>query len=56
MQVISCLTPLSELLGYSTAVRVASSGHATFSLEFDRYQVMDAMVEAEAIKKTTGFE
>ncbi|XP_012145634.2 mitochondrial ribosome recycling factor 2 isoform X1 [Megachile rotundata] len=54
-KVIKCLAPLSELLGYSTAVRVVSSGHATFSLEFDHYRKMDAMVEAEAIKKATGF-
>ena len=54
-KVINCLAPLAELLGYSKAVRIISSGHATFSLEFDHYEMMDSMNEAEAIKRTTGF-
>lgn len=52
---VHCLVPLVELLGYSKAVRIISSGHATFSLEFDHYEVMDSMNEAEAIKRVTGF-
>ncbi|XP_050487710.1 ribosome-releasing factor 2, mitochondrial [Bombus huntii] len=54
-KVVHCLIPLVELLGYSKAIRIISSGHATFSLEFDHYEVMDSMNEAEAIKRVTGF-
>lgn len=54
-QVVYCFAPLAELLGYSTTVRIISSGHATFTLEFDRYELMDSANEAEAIKRVTGF-
>ncbi|KOC59752.1 Elongation factor G [Habropoda laboriosa] len=54
-KVVHCVAPLAELLGYSTAVRVISSGHATFTLEFDHYELMDSINEAEAIKRVTGF-
>ncbi|XP_076659748.1 mitochondrial ribosome recycling factor 2 [Halictus rubicundus] len=54
-KVIRCLAPLAELLGYSTTLRILSSGHATFSLEFDHYEQLDPINEAEAIKRITGF-
>ncbi|KAK9294370.1 hypothetical protein QLX08_010990 [Tetragonisca angustula] len=54
-KVIHCLVPLVELLGYSKVVRVISSGHATFSLEFDHYELMDSSSEAKAIRRITGF-
>ncbi|XP_076760367.1 mitochondrial ribosome recycling factor 2 isoform X2 [Xylocopa sonorina] len=54
-RVIECFAPLAELLGYSTTVRILSSGHASLSLEFDHYELMDSASEAEAIKKVTGF-
>ncbi|XP_076637284.1 mitochondrial ribosome recycling factor 2 [Colletes latitarsis] len=54
-KVIKCFAPLAELLGYSTTLRILSSGHATFSLEFDHYETMDPINEAEAVKRITGF-
>ncbi|XP_053984350.1 ribosome-releasing factor 2, mitochondrial [Hylaeus volcanicus] len=54
-KVIRCLVPLAELLGYSTELRILSSGRATFSLEFDHYEKMDPTTEAEAVKRVTGF-
>ncbi|XP_076235485.1 mitochondrial ribosome recycling factor 2 [Calliopsis andreniformis] len=54
-KVIKCFAPLAELLGYSTTLRILSSGHATFTLEFDHYRRMDPINEAEAIKRITGF-
>nr|XP_033337271.1 ribosome-releasing factor 2, mitochondrial [Megalopta genalis] len=54
-KVIKCFAPLAELLGYSTTLRILSSGHATFSLEFDHYEPLDSSSEAEAIKRITGF-
>ncbi|KAG7202618.1 hypothetical protein KM043_009803 [Ampulex compressa] len=53
-KVFETLTPLSELLGYSTTLRIITSGHGTFSSEFSHYQLMDAASETEAIQKITG--
>lgn len=54
-KIITCTIPLSELLGYSTQLRIISSGTATFSMEFSHYQPMSTMDEQVAIKKITGF-
>ncbi|XP_029168268.1 ribosome-releasing factor 2, mitochondrial [Nylanderia fulva] len=54
-KVIRTLAPLSELLGYSTALRIITSGRATFSLEFSHYQLMTAADEDEAISKLKRF-
>lgn len=54
-KVISTLAPLAELMGYSTALRIMTSGNATFSLEFSHYQPMTLANEEEAIRKFTGF-
>ncbi|CAK9809277.1 Ribosome-releasing factor 2, mitochondrial [Anthophora plagiata] len=54
-KVIQCVAPLAELLGYSKEIRIISSGLATFTLEFDHYELMDSVSEAEAIKQITGF-
>ncbi|XP_072745297.1 ribosome-releasing factor 2, mitochondrial [Anoplolepis gracilipes] len=54
-KVIRTLAPLSELLGYSTTLRIITSGTATFSIEFSHYQLMTATVEDKAIEKIKGF-
>ncbi|XP_025987950.1 ribosome-releasing factor 2, mitochondrial isoform X2 [Solenopsis invicta] len=54
-KVIRTFAPLSELLGYSTTLRIITSGNATFSLEFSHYQLMTAVDEQEAIEKIKGF-
>ncbi|OAD60359.1 Ribosome-releasing factor 2, mitochondrial [Eufriesea mexicana] len=53
-KIVHCLVPLAELLGYSRAVRIISSGHASFSSEFDHYEPLDPINEAIAIKNITG--
>ena len=40
--------PLSEMFGYATAMRSATQGRATYSMEFDSYKAVPAHV-AEAI-------
>lgn len=47
--------PLAELMGYSTILRTISSGTATFTMEFNVYQVMGASDEDNAIKSVRGF-
>ncbi|XP_020287583.1 ribosome-releasing factor 2, mitochondrial isoform X2 [Pseudomyrmex gracilis] len=54
-KIMRYLAPLSELLGYSTTLRIVTSGNATFSLEFNHYQQMSAIDEEEAIEKARGF-
>ncbi|KAM3959287.1 mitochondrial ribosome recycling factor 2 [Aphomia sociella] len=54
-KVIDSLTPLSELLGYSTTLRSLSSGLATFTMEFHSLQQMSPHDEEKAIKNVTGF-
>ena len=53
-RLIKTLAPLSELLGYSTALRIISSGSATFTLQFHNYRAMGPLEEQEAVKKITG--
>ncbi|EZA47943.1 ribosome-releasing factor 2, mitochondrial [Ooceraea biroi] len=50
-KVIRALVPLSELMGYSTTLRILTSGNGTFSLEFDRYQLMTAADEWKVIEE-----
>jgi len=54
-QVLIADAPLSELLGYSNALRVLTSGKASFTMEFQKYEGMSSQEEAEAIKRETGF-
>ena len=46
-QKINASTPLSEMFGFATPLRSMSSGRATFSMEFKRYELIP-----EAIAKT----
>lgn len=54
-QVIECLTPLSELLGYSTDLRCLSSGTSTFTMEFHSNQPMSPLERDKAITSIRGF-
>uniref|UniRef100_A0A6V7INF1 Elongation factor EFG domain-containing protein n=1 Tax=Bracon brevicornis TaxID=1563983 RepID=A0A6V7INF1_9HYME len=54
-KIIRSLTPLSELLGYATKLRILTSGTGNFSLEFDSYRRMTCSDEQEAIRNITGF-
>ncbi len=47
-KVISASVPLSEMFGYSTDLRSASQGRATYSMEFDKYSEAPASI-AEVI-------
>ncbi len=49
-KIIRAEVPLAEMFGYSTAVRSATQGRATYSMEFEKYSEAPANV-AEAIIK-----
>ncbi|KAI4498896.1 hypothetical protein M0802_006071 [Mischocyttarus mexicanus] len=54
-KIITAFVPLSNLLGYSTNLRIITSGNSTFTVEFSHYKAMDSNDEQEAIKRITGF-
>ncbi len=46
--------PLSEMFGYSTDLRSATQGRATYTMEFKRYSQAPASVAEAIVKKRTG--
>jgi len=49
MTVISASVPLSEMFGYSTSLRSATQGKATFSMEFESYAACPRNVQEDVI-------
>ena len=43
--------PLSEMFGYSTDLRSATQGRATYTMEFTKYSVAPANITDEIINK-----
>ncbi len=52
-KIINASVPLSEMFGYSTDLRSASQGRATYSMEFDKYDEAPTSV-SETIIATRG--
>lgn len=50
-KIIRADVPLAEMFGYATAVRSATQGRATYSMEFDQYAEAPASVADAIIKK-----
>ena len=52
-QVLSIIAkvPLSEMFGYTTALRSMTSGQGSAQMEFDHYDVVPANVEKEIVEK-----
>lgn len=55
IRVIEAETPLVELKKYSSYLRKLTSGRASFTMEFIRYQLLSQKEQSEAIKSVTGF-
>jgi len=53
-KIIACYVPLSEMFGYSTELRSASQGRATYGMEFDHYEEVPTNV-ATKIREERGF-
>lgn len=53
-KIIDAFVPLSEMFGYSTDLRSATQGRATYSMEFDHYEEVPKNVSEEIIKKRNG--
>ncbi|NOQ32532.1 MAG: elongation factor G [Helicobacteraceae bacterium] len=53
-KIIDAHVPLSEMFGYSTDLRSATQGRATYAMEFDHYAEVPRNVSEEIIKKRNG--
>lgn len=53
-QVVKAEVPLSEMFGYVTSLRTLSSGRATSTMEFLKYEAAPAFVSDEVVKKVKG--
>ena len=45
------MVPLSEMFGYSNALRTMSQGRATFSMNFEHYEAVPFSIAEEVVKK-----
>ncbi|UJF30522.1 elongation factor G [Kaistella sp. 97-N-M2] len=53
-KVIKGFVPLSEMFGYVTTLRTLSSGRATSSMEFEKYEAAPSNVAEKVIEKARG--
>ena len=51
---IQAAVPLAEMFGYSTSLRSATQGRATYSMEFDEYAEAPKMVVDAVVSQKTG--
>jgi elongation factor G len=51
-KLVNAHVPLSEMFGYSTDLRSATQGRATYSMEFGHYAEAPNSISEEIIKKT----
>lgn len=49
VKIISAHVPLAEMFGYATTLRSMTQGRATYSMQFDHYQVVPANVQQQII-------
>lgn len=55
-KVIKATVPLSEMFGYVTSLRTLSSGRATSTMEFEKYEVAPQNIADEVVAKAKGNE
>jgi len=53
-QVISAMVPLAQMFGYSTDLRSATQGRATYAMTFDHYEPVPKSVSEEIVAKVKG--
>ena len=53
-KVIKAFVPLSEMFGYVTSLRTLSSGRATSSMEFEKYEAAPQNIAEDVIAKAKG--
>jgi elongation factor G len=53
-QVINADVPLAEMFGYSTDLRSATQGRATYTMQFDHYEKVPGSVSEELVTRKAG--
>jgi elongation factor G len=53
-QVVNSMVPLAQMFGYSTILRSATQGRATYSMTFDHYEPVPKSVAEEIVAKAKG--
>jgi len=53
-QVVSAMVPLANMFGYSTDLRSATQGRATYTMTFDHYEPVPKSVSEEIVAKVKG--
>jgi len=53
-KIIDAFVPLAEMFGYSTDLRSATQGRATYAMEFDHYEEVPRNIAEEIQKKRNG--
>ena len=53
-KIVDAFVPLAEMFGYSTDLRSATQGRATYAMEFDHYEEVPKNVAEEIQKKRNG--
>lgn len=55
IQVISAQVPLAEMFGYSTDIRSASRGRATYTMQFLRFGEVPSQVAKQVVERIRGY-
>lgn len=55
IKILNGLVPLSETFGYTTTLRSASQGRASYSMEFKEYEMVPENISNQIIKKMRGY-
>jgi len=50
-KIVRAVAPMAEMFGYSTDLRSATQGRATYTMEFSRYQIVPDGIAEGIIKK-----
>lgn len=53
-QIVTAQVPLAEMFGYSTDLRSATQGRATYAMEFAQYEQVPASIADEIVAKVTA--
>ncbi len=53
-QAVEAAVPLSEMFGYATGLRSRTQGRATYSMEFDYYDVVPKQISQQIVAKNMG--
>jgi elongation factor G len=53
-QVVRAQVPLSEMFGYSTDLRSATQGRATYTMQFAQYAEVPGNISNEIVKRVRG--